>query len=145
MSDERKDDLRRLLDGMDRVIKAAWTAYGKPGAMGDLEAFYWGGVDAVRCVARHMVDGGMDEYAPTVDALLLDGYESMLEGYCDDRLSVLGASPKDGVYEVSAHVTDDDVVTARFSTEYEAATWALHKARVHKGLSYEVRVVGADE
>lgn len=48
-------------------------------------------------------------------------------------------------YEVSVHVTENDAVTARFATEYEALTWALHKARVHKGLAYEVRVVGADE
>ena len=49
------------------------------------------------------------------------------------------------LYEVSVHVTDDYVVTARFATEYEALTWALHKARIHRSHSYEVRVVGADE
>ena len=138
-------DLRRLLDGMDKALDLAWEAYRSPGAMGDLEAFYWGGVEAVRFVARHTVEGSMDEYAPTVDALLLNGYESMLGGYCEDRVPAPSVTPGDFAYEVSVHVTDDDVVTARFATEYEALTWALHKSRVHRGLSYEVRVVGADD
>lgn len=138
-------DLRRLLDELDKALDPAWTAYRSPGAMGDLEAFYWGGVEAVRFVARHMVEGSMDEYAPTVEALLLNGYESMLGGYCEDRVPVPSVTPGDFAYEVSVHVTEDDVVRARFATEYEAAAWALHKARVHKGLAYEVRVVGSDE
>ena len=48
-------------------------------------------------------------------------------------------------YEVTVHVTDRDVLRARFATDREALTWALHKARIHRGLVYEVRVVGADE
>lgn len=145
MGEKTSDDMRTLLDGINRALVAYRTTCNGKYVMGDMEAMYWAGVGAVRVLVKAMVDGVFDEFAPSVETVLLLGYDNAVEEYCRGRVPMPGLSPKDGMYEVTVHVTEDYTISARFAREYEAVLWALHKSRVHRGLSYEVRVVTADD
>lgn len=80
---------QELLEGLDEVLTYSWRR-AHIGDMGDLEAFYWSGVQAAAFIFKCMFKSGFTQYSPSIENILLTAYEHALEDYTNGLLKERG-------------------------------------------------------